>query len=284
VKGTKFASPEIFHIFPIMAASTGLKPAEDLPKTLRNMLTLLLEENGLRSWQVYSDKQGVSVRLRFQNTSNGGQEPPVNNQSFSRKSPSRILRDGRKTEERRITRQMAKKEKDSEIEEPRGEIGIGISGHSALFSPASVDVSTAEVDPDSIKCESSPIPVNNGQACLSQSSASDQQLDLSRIDMQPGDTNDTNSDGSDNSSQDSDNSSQDSDNNSEKSGANVLDLSFPIAEYDNPRPTTHQCSYCGTTMAYFVWVCKHENCGRKVCRPCSKELKHDRHYGFLQRR
>jgi len=48
-----------------MGEATGYKAAGRLPKTLEDMLNVLLEENGLRSWQIYTDNLGVSCRIRF---------------------------------------------------------------------------------------------------------------------------------------------------------------------------------------------------------------------------
>ena len=56
-------------IFEVMAATSGNKPDKDLPKQLRDILGLLLGANSVTSWQVYSEKYGTSVRIRFASAS-----------------------------------------------------------------------------------------------------------------------------------------------------------------------------------------------------------------------
>jgi len=48
-----------------MGEVADYKVAGILPNTLQTMLNVLILENGLRSWQIYDDKFGVSVRVRF---------------------------------------------------------------------------------------------------------------------------------------------------------------------------------------------------------------------------
>ena len=48
-----------------MAEVADYKVAECMPRTFQTMLNVLCTENGLRSYQIYNDKFGVSVRIRF---------------------------------------------------------------------------------------------------------------------------------------------------------------------------------------------------------------------------
>ena len=264
-----------------MAASTGPKPAEGFPKALWNMLNVLLDENGLRSWQIYSDNQGVSVRMRFNTGENGGQNGQVTSGqkvTFSKKSPSQNRRDEKRVQERRITRQMARN--DDEVEKPRTcDTGYIDTGSHALFSPASVDssISGQMNDLDPFKCGHSPVPVNDQ---TSSTGVMKQDLDLSdtvykqsdhaesadHMCHEEGPTGPATQDTSDAGSEGSES-----------------DLSLPVEEYHDPRPREAKCSYCGKTFS--VSVCKYEECGRKVCVYCSFNYKrHRRHHQFIKKR
>ena len=273
-----------------MAASTGTKPAEGLPKTLWNMLSILLEENGLRSWQVYSDNQGVSVRMRFYNGENG-QVTSGQKVSFSKKTPSQSRRDTKRSQEKRITRQMARNGNGDEVEKPRADnTGDNESGGHALFSPASVDSSTYGQmnDLDPFNCGHSPIPVNN-QACntgvviqipdlpdtvdkqSARSKSADHNCDLSQSDedtTQPGTTVQGITDADAGDSDESD---------------DECDLSLSPDRYKDPRPTALKCSYCGKD--YCIYVCAYENCGRKICVYCMCNYRrHCRHQSYFRKR
>lgn len=107
-----------------MIEPTGTIPASDLPKSLRNILDVLIRDNGLVSWQIYSQKNGVSVRIKFGQTQDGGQciTSGNNRACYSKKSPSQMRRDDKKAQERRITRQQTRNFKESDhsnIEQPR---------------------------------------------------------------------------------------------------------------------------------------------------------------------
>ena len=77
-----------------------------LPKVLQQMLDVLVASNTLRSWQIYNDNMGISVRLRFDggNADRGdmqgnvmiGSQPTtthVQTTAYCKKSPSHIRRD-----------------------------------------------------------------------------------------------------------------------------------------------------------------------------------------------
>ena len=110
-----------------MGEVTGHKVSGKFPKTLESMLDILLVENGLRSWSIYDDKFGVSVRLRFDSgmhTDGAGivdmQGTQANTQanihSYSRKTPSQIRRD---TQRRTLRAKRQRTHSDNEIENER---------------------------------------------------------------------------------------------------------------------------------------------------------------------
>ncbi len=71
--------------------------------------------------QIFSQKRGVSLRLKFGETQNGGQSITGGNSkaAYSKKSPSQIKMDEKRSQERKVTRQQARianKKEESEIE------------------------------------------------------------------------------------------------------------------------------------------------------------------------
>ncbi len=60
-----------------MNAPAGSTLASELPKSLSNILDVLMKENGLQSWQVFRQKRGVSLRLKFGETQNGCQPKTI---------------------------------------------------------------------------------------------------------------------------------------------------------------------------------------------------------------
>ena len=82
-----------------MSTPTGYDPTGDLPDSLKNMLGVLMS-NGLRSWQIYSEASGVTVKIRFwKDKQNGGQSNERSQMSYVRKPPAQLRRDTRKAEE-----------------------------------------------------------------------------------------------------------------------------------------------------------------------------------------
>ena len=107
------------------------KVAEMFPKALQNMLNILVSQNGMRSWQVYSDFQGVSCRIRFGHCdsvasiesagSEAGHTATTTHIAYCRKPPAQVRRD----KHRRIAKAKRPRiESDSEVEnERKNEIG-----------------------------------------------------------------------------------------------------------------------------------------------------------------
>ena len=116
-----------------MDEAAGLKATEKLPKALLMMLTTLIEENGLRSWQIYTDSFGISARLRFghcvdsvyADTGHASKSPRQkhnNTQSTStayRKQPPAQQRREANRKIHRAKRQRTSDENCDEIEEER---------------------------------------------------------------------------------------------------------------------------------------------------------------------
>ena len=53
---------EIQHFTAIMDEAAGLKATGKFPKALLIMLNTLIDENGLRSWQIYTDNFGKLLK------------------------------------------------------------------------------------------------------------------------------------------------------------------------------------------------------------------------------
>ena len=68
-------------------------PVQDLPKTLKCLLDVLVDVNTLQSWNIFEEKNGqVVVKLRFDS---GHYSPPSKGPvAFKRKAPSQVKRDG----------------------------------------------------------------------------------------------------------------------------------------------------------------------------------------------
>ena len=85
-------------------------PACDLPNSLWNILDVLLGQNGLKSWQIYGEKVGVTVKLRFGEVQNGGQTVVGKEDKicYSKKTPSQKRRDDKKADERQFTKSQTR--------------------------------------------------------------------------------------------------------------------------------------------------------------------------------
>ena len=101
-----------YQSFVVMAESTSCKPTDGIPKSLQNILDLLVRENDLRSWQVYSEKFGVEAKIRFGHHDGSDKVKSATNSDqsarlkYGKKSPCQ--RDERRATERRITRGQKK--------------------------------------------------------------------------------------------------------------------------------------------------------------------------------
>ena len=95
-----------------------MKPTSDVssvPNTLGVMLKSLQETFNLKSWQVYSERDGLNMKIRFSITEDNVCEVPPK-VAFVRKSPSQLKRDDKRTSERL---QKKKKGNTSDIEKAR---------------------------------------------------------------------------------------------------------------------------------------------------------------------
>ena len=89
-----------------MGTVVGNQIAGSLPKSLQSMLNVLVASNNLRSWQIYNDTLGISVRLRFDHDRGGMQgtvdmestEPAtyIQQKQYNKKSPSHVRRDAQR--------------------------------------------------------------------------------------------------------------------------------------------------------------------------------------------
>ncbi len=281
-----------------MDAPTGYKPDDELPKTLRDILDMLLRNNGLQSWQIYSHKKGLSLRLKFGEANNGGQ-PVIQTGSnsricYSKKSPSQLKRDERKAQDRRVTRQQARaaEQNDKSIEIPRGE------DRDSMISPSASHISC------------SPIPVDIAQAPdifspLSLASLTDfeGQAVGGLVDMHQVPPNTTQPQSADQAKQcstpmdgfardsvgaavksDTDNDLGEDDSDEEANeddceyGAN---LSMPEFRYIYLNPVDRRCTYCGAykgSAGKVIMECTKD--GRKVCARCYPAA-HKRHRKYF---
>ncbi len=101
---------------------------DNIPRNLHNILDMLFTNNAVRNFNLYSEKSGLVLKIRF-NDCNGGSNIPgmqTDHVSFMKKSPSRQNRDAQRYQkfnsDRRTTRSMKGKNSDS-IEQPRSDEG-----------------------------------------------------------------------------------------------------------------------------------------------------------------
>ena len=87
-----------------MDEAAGIKATGKFPKALLIMLNTLIDGNGLRSWQIYTDNFGISARLRFghggssefvyaENAINPLNQKTTTYTKYSKKTPAQIRRD-----------------------------------------------------------------------------------------------------------------------------------------------------------------------------------------------
>ena len=136
-----------------METITGRKPAVGLPKQLENMLGHLLRENNIKSWQLYGERIGCTLKIRFMEadmfTCSGRlPEPATDTHShnkqlatvhYSRKPPCKLRRDQHRAGEYNSNLNIEKSRKrqrhDSSPEIARSE---SLSMDVTADSPASV--------------------------------------------------------------------------------------------------------------------------------------------------
>ena len=72
---------------------TWIMPVQDLPKTLKCLLDVLVDVNTLQSWNIFEEKNcQVVVKLRFDS---GHYSPPSKDPViYKRRAPSQVKRDG----------------------------------------------------------------------------------------------------------------------------------------------------------------------------------------------
>ena len=165
-----------------MGEVTGQKVAGMFPKTLETMLNILILENGLRSWSIYDDKFGVSVRLRFDSGIHNSVAGHVDigsshastttNNTYRRKTPSQIRRDSqRKTMRAKRQRLHSQNEVENERSNNDEEVQKEIDD-----TPVNVECKPPE-DDTLFMAPLTPIEIDFGG---NESTCSDQQHDISK--------------------------------------------------------------------------------------------------------
>ena len=282
----------------MMEAPTGSSPASELPKSLWNILDVLLRENGLQSWQVYSQKNGLSVRLRFGEAQNGTPyvTPGNSKTCYTKKSPSQMKRDAKKAEERRITRQQTRsvqKKNDSQIEMPRGENddtnNSPVPSQAWSISPVNMNSTPDPHSLSSTACRSDSMD-HGGQSHAGQVDSSEvtttitQSADLQksvhsstpRVGLTRADAAVDGEESGCSGEEDSD----DDDVNRDRYGFGP-NLSLPRIRYAFLYPRDRRCSYCGAykgSVGKTIMECTKD--GRKVCLRCYKDS-HVRHRKYF---
>lgn len=259
-----------------------------------------MRENGLQSWQMYSQKRGVTLRLKFNEAQNGGHslrtDSDTNRIAFCKKSPSQIKRDNKKATERRQTRQQSRalqKKDESEIEHPRGE------QHKSMTSPllcvCSPVLPVVDISDSSHAGHKSSLNDHNGQSEVGHSmerlSSKAQTADHTGMDLlcstpvslkgaaktetvtDDADSTDTETD------EDEHQRGFSMDSNMCEFGHN---LSLPIFRYQYMRPRDRRCTYCGVYKGRYskvIYECEKD--GRKICLRCYPDT-HRRHRKYFK--
>ena len=128
-----------------MGEAAGYKATGSLPRTLENMLSTLVMENGLRSWQIYTDVHGISCRIRFGSGSHASTQPAHNSKTmpqhtaYTRKSPAQLRRENNrivhKAKRQRTLSENIETERYADIDKLPEVIGI-----SPVCEPSNDDV------------------------------------------------------------------------------------------------------------------------------------------------
>ncbi len=123
-------------------------PVSGLPTSLEDLLGTIIQTCTVKSWQIYSEKDGVSFRIRFANTENGGQAVE-GNVGYVKKPPSKVARDKDRMS-KRVTRSQSKQTEATEMPRYVNESPCDSNGaqrpcsHAGLVqSPMSVEDSTS---------------------------------------------------------------------------------------------------------------------------------------------
>ena len=124
-------------------------PVSGLPSSLEDLLGTVIQKSTVKSWQIYSEKDGVTFRIKFSNTENGAQAVD-GNIAYVKKPPSKLTRDKERVSQR-ITRSKAKQQ--GSIEIPRDMDYSPSVGNSALRPYSHVGLGQS---PMSVADQSSP--------------------------------------------------------------------------------------------------------------------------------
>ena len=241
-----------------MAATAGYSPDMDLPKQLRDILGLLLGANSVTSWQVYSEKYGTSVRIRFASAGHVDQLPASvsglsdhNDQQsikFTKKTPSQVRRDQNRSKPKhsRVTRSTS-------VVIPSPENIRNSHDFTDIFTIDSPESVSKEEYHDSLVIDT-PESVIKDEYHISKAIPSDQIITDTKYNMIAHESSDT---------QDSDDSR----------------LSDRATTYrGGPRPKHRTCSYCGVPHRDSkIYLCTKDRCERKICDKCIADTRYKRH-------
>ena len=85
-----------------MEAATGTKPGVELPQPLQTLLAVLMRENSIRSWSLYSEYIGTTLKIRFDTAAIAERQSPMHDRHvnttegaahYTRKGPAKLRRD-----------------------------------------------------------------------------------------------------------------------------------------------------------------------------------------------
>ena len=278
-----------------MEAPTGYKPASELPQTLLSCLEVLLRENGApKSWQMFGEKVGVTVKLRFGPVQNGGHSPIVasgTKVSYAKKSPCQQKRDDRKAAERRITRSSMKQrgaEDGEDIEMARGESAAMVSP--LPIQPCSpvtcVPVSSSTPEQSNLLSHMSDLSVPQQPAYQSVDPDQSHATKASNVNTESADHEvqcPSSDEGLTRTTADAETDSDGTESEEDDIGANLSKDFMDYYKYCGPKPTMRKCSYCGIIKGRFgkiIMQCDYPECGRKLCQKCI-QTEHHRHKKHL---
>ncbi len=118
-------------------------PAAGFPNNLQLLLDTMMEHRSIKSWQIYDERGGMTVKIRFApSESEHDNNDCVNGYScaYTKKSVSKMKRDKTRMDNftsPRTTRSMTKRNETS-VEKPRNDES-GELNNVAIFSPDHVD-------------------------------------------------------------------------------------------------------------------------------------------------
>lgn len=128
-----------------------------MPLVLESLLDTLMEQYDINSWQIYSEKNGCSIKIRMKsvhhdekiNSASGTVKPHIKTSKFKKASPSTVKRDELRSKQHHLQDQVVtrSRSKADQIEIPRSD--------SVSSETCKVDISPVSVKEDhnvSVSC------------------------------------------------------------------------------------------------------------------------------------